>query len=115
MLTVPPYNESGPIKLMSMGGRQGMLYHDEELAKQFKDPGHARQFGKYLGTYTDDDEQVIVDLCLERTGVTAHVQLQNGLRDEDITANWWEAINTLVRELGYPRVFKVNHGYSYYE
>jgi len=91
-----------------------MFYQDEALAEKFKDPQYVKQYGKYLGTYTDDRKQVIVDLCHERMGVTAHIQFQNGIRDEDVTDNWWKAIDEIVRELGFPYVFTFNYGYSYY-
>ena len=91
-----------------------MFYQDEALVEKFKTPEYIKQFGTYLGTYTDENQQVRVDLCLERTGVTAHVQPQNGLQEEDVTVNWWKAIHEIVRELGYPRVFALNYGYRYY-
>ena len=89
-----------------------MFYQDDELVEQFKEPQYLKQFGKYLGTYTDDNKQVRVDLCLERMGVTAHIEFQKGIRSENVTDNWWKAINEIVRELGFPRVFTLNYGYD---
>ena len=90
-----------------------MFYQDEELMEKFKTPEYAKQLGKYLGTYTDENKQVIVDLCQERMGVTAHIQFQKGLRSEDVTVNWWKAINEIVRELGFPRIFTLNYVNGY--
>jgi predicted oxidoreductase (fatty acid repression mutant protein) len=92
-----------------------MFYQDEDMVEKFKEPQYLKQFGKYLGTYQDENKQVRVDLCLERTGVTAHLHFQNGLQEEDVTVNWWKAINEIARELGYPYVFAYNYGYKYYK
>ncbi|MBC8228680.1 hypothetical protein H8E77_03915 [bacterium] len=35
-----------------------MFHIDEELASKFKDTNFVARFGKYLGTYVSDNEQV---------------------------------------------------------
>ena len=85
-----------------------MFQIDEELAPKFKEPKFAARFGKYLGTYVSDNEQVRIDLCREPNAVTAHVEFINGFEHDDVTDPWWNEIHEIARQLGYKGVSSFN-------
>ena len=85
-----------------------MFQIDEELAPKFKEPKFAARFGKYLGTYVSDNEQVRIDLCREPNAVTAHVEFINGFEHDDVTDPWWNEIQEIARQLGYKGVSSFN-------